>query len=98
MPLAIMEAMAHEVPVIATRVGAGADEVRDRVTVLLIQPGDVDAMSGALGWMQSHPDERQQMGVAGRRHLFEKFSLDGLVARVAWAYDQATATPVLDVA
>jgi glycosyltransferase involved in cell wall biosynthesis len=98
MPLAVMEAMAHEVPVIATRVGAVADEVRDRVTGLLVQPGDIDAMSGALGWMQSHPDERQQMGVAGRQHLFEAFSLDRLVARVVWAYDQATAMPIMDVA
>ena len=48
LPLAIVEAMATGVPVVATDVGAVADVVRSEETGLLVPPGDPDALAGAL--------------------------------------------------
>jgi glycosyltransferase involved in cell wall biosynthesis len=39
---------AHGLPVLATRVGTFGQEVRDGVDGLLVEPGDLDALTGAL--------------------------------------------------
>jgi glycosyltransferase involved in cell wall biosynthesis len=90
MPLAVLEAMANEVPVLATRVGAVPVEVDDGVTGLLVDPGDTAAMSRALSWMHQHPDVRRRMGRAGRDRLMRRFSLNRMRARVTSAYSRAS--------
>jgi glycosyltransferase involved in cell wall biosynthesis len=89
MPLAILEAMANEVPVLATRVGAVPLEVNDGVTGLLVEPGDSRALSRGLSWMHQHPGLRRRMGRAGRDRLLRQFSLDRMLAQVTAAYRRA---------
>ncbi|MET9337044.1 glycosyltransferase family 4 protein [Nonomuraea sp. NPDC003804] len=52
----------HGVPVIATRVGALADNVRDGVDGLLVEPGDVEALRKAIERFYEDP-ERLRGGV-----------------------------------
>ncbi|MEU7897085.1 glycosyltransferase family 4 protein [Nonomuraea sp. NPDC049152] len=52
----------HGVPVIATRVGALADHVRDGVDGLLVEPGDVEALRKAIERFYEDP-ERLRAGV-----------------------------------
>jgi len=73
LPIAVMEAMAAELPVIATCVGAINEEVENGVTGYLIQPGDVDTLSALVTKLADDPDLRRQMGWAGRRRAEEKF-------------------------
>jgi glycosyltransferase involved in cell wall biosynthesis len=73
MPMAIQEAMAASLPVIATSVGAIAEAVEHGVTGLLVQPGDVDRLREALRWMAEHPGERAVMGRRGRDTASARF-------------------------
>lgn len=63
-PFAVMEAMAAELPVVATRVGALPEMIEDGRTGLLVPPRDVPALAGALGHLAAHPEARLQMGAA----------------------------------
>ena len=48
-PHTVVEALAVGTPVIATRTGGVAEVVADGVNGLLVDPGDVDALAGAIG-------------------------------------------------
>ena len=67
MPLAILEAMAAGLPVIAARVGAIDEQVADGETGLLIPPRDAAALTDALAALLDDPARRTSLGAAGRR-------------------------------
>jgi glycogen synthase len=66
---AVMEAMAMGVPVIATRVAGLPDLVSDRVSGLLVPPGDASALRWAIQQLIEQPALRAQLGAAGRRAI-----------------------------
>jgi glycosyltransferase involved in cell wall biosynthesis len=72
-PVAIQEAMAASLPVIATSVGAIAEAVEHGTTGLIVPPGDVDRLRKALRWMAEHPGERAEMGRRGRDKASARF-------------------------
>ena len=61
-----VEAMACSKPVVASASGGLRDAIEDAVTGLLVPPGDVDALRGALRSLLLDPERRRCMGVAGR--------------------------------
>lgn len=87
-PNALMESMAAAVPVISTRVGGVTELVDDRVHGLLVPFGDVEAMAEAITWMVDHPDERRQMGDAGRKRIGANFSTERMVIQTEAVYDE----------
>ena len=70
-----LEAMACGVPVIATRVGAFEELVKDGVTGALIPPGDVAAMAAAAQSYLDNPAERMFQGEAARAHVVASFDI-----------------------
>src|SRR6266478_2044837 len=91
LPNAVMESMAAAVPVVSTRVGGVSELVDDRVHGLLVPFGEVQAMAEAIVWMLDHPDERRQMGDAGRRRIAADFSTKRMVAQTEAVYEEALA-------
>ena len=75
MPVALMEAAACGVPVVATAVGGVPELVEHGVTGLLVHPGAVGAFADALERLLAEPDAARQMGLAARRRAEERFSL-----------------------
>lgn len=75
-PGAVREALAMEVPVVATDVGGTADVVRQDETGLLVKPQDADAIANSIEYLLSHPSERDHMGTNGRELIVEEFSLE----------------------
>ena len=65
-PNVVMEAQACGLPVIATRVGGTPELITDGVTGILIEPGDVDGLAGALRRMALDPELRVQIGARAR--------------------------------
>jgi len=65
--IAITEAMASELPVVATNVGETSDLVRDGETGYLISVGDVDTLSRRLLELDDDSDLRTRLGRSGRR-------------------------------
>lgn len=70
--LATLEAMAHGLPVIASRAGGLPDKVVDGGTGLLVAPGDSRELASAL--LRTLRSDAVALGTAGRRLLEERFS------------------------
>ena len=86
LPLAILEAMAASIPVVATDVGGVAECVVPGETGLLVPPSDSDALARALGSLISSPQDRITMGEAGRRRLLRSFSSHSQVRCIEEAF------------
>jgi glycosyltransferase involved in cell wall biosynthesis len=65
-PLALMEAMAVGLPVVATRVGGIPDAVRDGHEGLLVEPGDVKALALSTQRMAGDVSGRTRMAESAR--------------------------------
>ncbi len=78
--MVLVEAMSLGLPVVAAGAGGVPEIVEDKLTGLLVPPGDFRALATALEWMISHPRERKEMGMRGKRRVSERFDL-GFVCR-----------------
>jgi glycosyltransferase involved in cell wall biosynthesis len=72
--LALVEAMASGLPVVATDVSGTRQVMVHGETGLLVSPGNVPELSQALVTMLSMPARAKEMGIAGRRRVEEYFS------------------------
>jgi sugar transferase (PEP-CTERM/EpsH1 system associated) len=79
LPIALLEAMAAGLPVVATRVGGVPEVVVDGVTGLLVPPRDPEALSKAILKLLQNSDLRQKMGRSGRERVREHFSVERMV-------------------
>jgi glycosyltransferase involved in cell wall biosynthesis len=82
MPMAILEAMAHGLAVVATSVGEIADVVQDGETGLLVPAGDGDALAAALRRLILDPGLRRRLGAAGRVRHAEGFAIGPYARRL----------------
>jgi colanic acid/amylovoran biosynthesis glycosyltransferase len=91
-PVAILEASAAAVPVVATRHEGIADVVIDAETGFLVEEGDVAGMAAAVADLLLDPKRAQLLGQAARRPVEEKYSMqasiDGLWAILERAFDR----------
>jgi len=84
--LAALEAMAHGLPVIASRTGGLPEVVEDGVTGILVTPEDIHALAEALAALLRDPETRGRMGDAGRRRIELSFRLETMLERTADVY------------
>jgi glycosyltransferase involved in cell wall biosynthesis len=73
--LAVQEAMAAGVPVVATRTGGIPESVAHGVTGLLVEDGDVDGLAEAMRVLVLDSALRRKMGDAGRQRVAEVFNV-----------------------
>ncbi len=86
--LVALEAMASEVPVIATRVGGVSEVVDDGVDGFLLEVGDTEAMAAAASRLLQDEDLRVRMGKAGREHAKRNFCHDRIVGQYIDLYSR----------
>lgn len=68
---AILEALAHGIPVIATRVGGTVELVERSRGGTLIDPGDASGLTAAMRDLADAPDRSATLGENGRRYVRE---------------------------
>jgi len=90
-PLALLEAMAAGLPVVATAVGGVPEVVVDGESGLLVPPADAEALAGALGRLARDRPLAERLGAAARRRVRERFSLAATARVYARLYDQVPA-------
>lgn len=66
LPVAVMEAFANGLPVVATAVGGLPQQVTDGVQGLLVRPGDAGALAEAVTALSGDASRRERMGEAAR--------------------------------
>ncbi len=83
------EAMAHGRPVVASAVGGLRDLVVDGETGLLVPPGDVAALRGALERLLADPELRGRLGDAARATVRERLSWVSVTRVTLTVYEDA---------
>jgi glycosyltransferase involved in cell wall biosynthesis len=87
-PTVVLEAMAAGRPVVGAASGGIVDMVVDGRTGLLVPPGDVAALAGAIGTLLAEPDTALAYGVAGRDRARE-FTVSAVAPRIEQMYTDA---------
>lgn len=94
---ALLEAMALEVPVLATAVGGPPELLRDGHEGYLLEPREPAAWAEAVMRLIEQPDRAREMGRAGRRRIAAEFDIEHHVRATLALYerviDQKTPRP-----
>jgi glycosyltransferase involved in cell wall biosynthesis len=80
-PNVVLEAMACQKPVVATRVGGVSEVVIDGETGIIIEPGDVTALSNSINNLCGNEDLRKKMGIAAFKRAHEHFGIDKMIEK-----------------
>ncbi|TAK34788.1 MAG: glycosyltransferase family 1 protein [Chloroflexota bacterium] len=80
------EAMACGRAVVASRIGGLAELIEDRVSGLLVEPGDTDALAEAVVRLLGDTELREEMGRAARRRAETMFATGVVAPRMAEFY------------
>jgi colanic acid/amylovoran biosynthesis glycosyltransferase len=82
-PVVLMEAMAMEIPCVATWIAGVPELIRDGIDGCLVPPGDAEQVAGVIARLMDQPDLRQRLGRAGRARVMEKYDLERNTAQLA---------------
>jgi glycosyltransferase involved in cell wall biosynthesis len=85
-PVTVIEALAAERPVVATRVGGVPDVVRDGEDGFLVEAGATDDLADRLGRLARDPALRASMGKKGRERVLPRYAVERLVDDVDELY------------
>lgn len=94
-----VEAMACGRPVVSTNLPTGVPWVnRHGETGLVVEPGEVGALSAAIQRLIGDPDLRARLGDGGRRRVEVEFTAAGMAARAAGVYKEILSRPAVAAA
>lgn len=89
LPLAVLEAMACGLPVLATEAPGHVDAVEHGVTGRLVPVDDVPGLAAAAADLLRDPALRARMGQAGRERVERRFARARMIAEIADLYREA---------
>jgi glycosyltransferase involved in cell wall biosynthesis len=72
-PNVVLEALAMEIAVVSTNVSGIPEVIEHGVNGLLVEPGDANALAGAIRLVLEEPELRKRLGAAGRRTIVDRF-------------------------
>lgn len=91
LPTALLEAMAARRPVVTTRTG-GIPEIVTPGTGLVVEPGDVPALAGALVELATNAPGAGRLAAAARQRVEREFSTAAWTARLDALYERTLET------
>jgi glycosyltransferase involved in cell wall biosynthesis len=78
----MMEAMAMNLPVIASNIGGPIEVVLEGETGFLVPPANPQALAEKLEVLMNDPQLRARMAKAGPQRMIERFSLDEMIGKI----------------
>jgi glycosyltransferase involved in cell wall biosynthesis len=87
-PIALMEALAAEIPVVATAISGIPELVRDGETGLLVPERDAAALAEALLRLYADRDLGRRLASAGRQLVLREFNLEHSVAQLRALFER----------
>lgn len=85
--LAIMEAMAQALPIVATNVGGIRDLIKDNQTGILVSPRDSQGLAYAIITLLKDKPKAQALGKAAQDFIQREFSLEKMVDKTEALYN-----------
>ena len=98
--LALAEAMAFELPCVATNIGGHDEVLADPATGILVPPESQAEFVRAVEYLLDHPADARAMGRAARKAVAERFDIERMVRELVAVFlnrstDQGAATPAI---
>ncbi|MBX3115526.1 MAG: glycosyltransferase family 4 protein [Fimbriimonadaceae bacterium] len=87
-PLAVIESMARERPVVGANIG-GVDELVIHEKTGLLVDQTAEAFSGGMNYLLNHEAERKEMGTNALQLIHERFTFEQMMERMEAVYDRA---------
>lgn len=87
--LAMLEAMAAGLPMVATDVGGARDVLGDSRWGLVVPPHDADALATAIEKLLDDPQATAEMAASGRERVHANYSVTALTNQLANLYQTA---------
>jgi glycosyltransferase involved in cell wall biosynthesis len=84
--MSLIEAMACEKPVVATRVGGMVEILQDQEVGILVERGDIQALAESMVELLAAQEYRERLGKKGRRRVMEFFSWPQVASQVVRYY------------
>ena len=78
-PWVILEAMAAELPIVATSVGALPEIIENGKEGFLVEQKNSQALAEKIKWLMEHTQEAKVMGIEAKAKLVKKFSLQDMI-------------------
>lgn len=91
-PVALMEAMAMQRPVVSTRTSGIPELIEDGCSGILVEPGDPEALAEALLALQAEPERAARIAREGRRVVCERFDLHRNAQQLRRLFTESRAT------
>lgn len=91
--LAALEAMACEVPVVASRVGGLPEVIESGVSGYLHPPDDLDGMAASSLAMLTDPELHERIGMGGRNVVRGRYCSDRIVPQYERFYEEILGRP-----
>ena len=88
LPLALLEAMASKIPVVATKTGGIPEVVEDKKDGLLVPPGDSKSLAHAINTLLCNPSLGQQLASNALRKVNLEYSAEAMVQEHEKLYDR----------
>ena len=88
--VAILEAMAMGLPVVASAVGGIPESVAAGRTGFLVSPEDPGSLAQAIAELADDPDRASRMGAEGRARVREHFSMEKMAEQYERLYEEVS--------
>jgi glycosyltransferase involved in cell wall biosynthesis len=93
LPNVLLEAMALEVPCVATRIAGVPRLIEDEKNGLLVEPGDLEGLTRSLDRLLSDSALRDRLRRSGRETIESRYSFARRMEKLREIYDELLRTP-----
>lgn len=85
-PLAMLEAMSHGVPVVATRVGGIPEVIKDKVNGILVPPKNIEALAESIVESLSNPNETAKRILEAKKTIINEYDMRKWIEKIQGIY------------
>ena len=91
LPVSVLEAMAAELPIVATAIGGTDEAITSEESGLLVPPKDPAALASAIRRLRADSPFARRLAAAARARVEREFSSEATARRVMRVYDEVLA-------